>query len=371
MAQIVVTSLSPESSSRLPVFVGKSVERGHRVEHAWPAPSRLRRVLLMATTFHPSRRRWRDAFERETEHRLRSWREFSERLQANPAVSRSDAIVQVGLHFDSFPASYRGKRALYLHGTLSMILGNAHFDCSMWCPPRAEIPAWMEAEREVLRRADRIFIGSRFLAPLLERDYGVPAGKISFAGTGPPPFPDGSTEPRGARRSQRILFVGRDFERKGGAVLVRAMPRVVASFPEARLQIVGPGRMPPGLPPSVEFLGRIDDRQRLDRLYREAAVFAMPSLHDSFGFTFLEAMSRGLPCVGTDHFAMPEIIQDGRTGLLVPPGDADRLADALCWMLAHPDEAARMGAAGRQHAAASFSWHLVGDRMLGDLGLPA
>jgi alpha-maltose-1-phosphate synthase len=370
LAKITVTSLSPDSSSRLPAYIGGSISHQHQVKQAWPHKSRLHRLFWMGLTFRPNRRKWRDALERETQHRLRTWNDFSALLQADPAVRESDVILQEGLHFESFPAGYSGKCAVYLHGTLSMIINNRkYFDCTMWQPPAAEIAGWMEGEKRVLRRADRIFIGSKFLADVLATDYGVSRDKIAFVGTGQPPLP---ADAGGATRysaSKNILFVGRDFERKGGETLFQALPEVVAKVPGARLQIVGPRSIPLPAHPAVEFLGRVNDRERLAQLYREAAVFAMPSLYETFGFVFLEAMSRGLPCIGADHFAMPEIIQDKRTGLIVPPADAPRLAEALIWILTHPAEAAEMGAAAREYARTSFSWSAVGANMLGELKL--
>src|SRR5690242_17839118 len=142
MSKIVMTSLSPESSSSLPKYVGNALPSGNVVEHAWPHTSKLGKYLFMAATFHPSRQKWRDAFERETQHRLRTWNQFSADLQSRPLVRDSDVILQEGLHFNSFPADYRGKGALYLHGVLTMVLDNDRFDCSMWRPPEHEIGPW-------------------------------------------------------------------------------------------------------------------------------------------------------------------------------------------------------------------------------------
>jgi glycosyltransferase involved in cell wall biosynthesis len=326
------------------------------------------RAALITPTFRPDRKRWRDALERQSEHRLWTWRRFSAELKARADVRDSDVILQEGLPLAAFPPGYRGTCALYLQGVLSMILDNdPRFDCSMWPPPDDEIAAWFEGEQRVLRRADVIFIGSQFLEDILVRRYGVPASKIVYAGTGSPPLPDAAPAPYA--RSQVMLFVGKDFERKGGEVLVRAFDEVVQRFPDARLQIVGPHKVTMPLRPGIEFLGRINDRSRLEALYRDAAVMVMPSLHESFGFVFLEAMSRGLPCIGTRMFAMPEITEDGHTGLLVEPNDVHGLALAVIRILADPEAAAHMGKAGRERLESHFTWPAVGRRILDRLSI--
>jgi glycosyltransferase involved in cell wall biosynthesis len=371
MSKIVVASLSPDSSSRLPRYLGNSLEAGNQVTHAWPQPNRLRNLVLMGLTFHPNRVKWRDAYERETQHRLRNWHEATAQLQANPLVRDSDVILQEGLHFNSYPSDYRGKCGLYLHGMLSMVLDNKLFDCSMWRPHDDEIAPWRAGEDEVLARADRIFIGSKFLGPILESTYRVPREKILFVGTGQPPLPGDLAAPHPYAASKRILFVGKDFERKGGDFLIRAFSEVVAKEPSARLQIVGPRKLNGPLHPQIEFLGRVNDRQVLNKLFREAAIFAMPSLHESFGFVFLEAMSCGLPCVAANIHAMPEIVEHGKSGLIVEPGDSAQLAEALLRLIQNPGEAEKMGAVGRERARIEFVWQLVGDRMLAGLGLGA
>jgi glycosyltransferase involved in cell wall biosynthesis len=365
---LVITSLAPDSSSGLPKYVGDALQPFAVVTHAWPSQSKWRRLGLMALTFHPSRQVWRDRFERETEHRLWTWYDYSRQLQTDERVLRTEQIVQVGLHFNSFPDNYRGRCYLYLHGTLSMLL-DSHFDCRMWLPPQREIDQWMDAERQVVNRADRIFIGSQFLAGILKSVYGVPESKIVFAGTGCPPLKVAFAERPDGRLARKLLFVGKDFERKGGLILLEAFRKVAAAVADAELIIVGPNKMPTVLPERVRFLGRVNDRAVMKSLYEEADAFVLPTLHDSFGFVFLEAMHAGLPCVGTRIFAIPEIIEHGRTGLVVDAGDPGQLADALIQLLIDTPRASEMGRLGRLVVGERFSWHQAGTRMAMACGL--
>jgi glycosyltransferase involved in cell wall biosynthesis len=157
-----------------------------------------------------------------------------------------------------------------------------------------------------------------------------------------------------------VLFVGKDFERKGGEVLLKAFPLVRQRIPNARLHVVGPREVTRGLSDGVVIVGRVDDRARMAELFAGASAFVLPTLHDSFGFVFLEAMSMGLPCVGTRLFAIPEIIEDKVTGLVVDPGDATQLADAIVALLGDPAAAEEMGRRGRERVDSQFQWQSVG-----------
>lgn len=168
---------------------------------------------------------------------------------------------------------------------------------------------------------------------------------------------DGSASTLGNRV---VLHVGRMAvgERyKGQDSLLRAFPLVLHEHPEAQLVLVGQGDDRPRLeslarsfPSAVQsrvfFTGYASD-ELLERLYRQSYVFAMPSLGEGFGLVYLEAMSRGKPCLGGRADATPFVVRDGLTGLLVDdPRSAKQIAAALNWFLNHPEETRRMGQAG-------------------------
>ena len=89
--------------------------------------------------------------------------------------------------------------------------------------------------------------------------------------------------------------------------------------------------------------------------YQRAALLVMPSFYESFGIACLEAMAFGLPVVATRVGGLPEVIEDGVTGLLVPPGDADALAQAMIRLLSDADLRRRMGQAGRERVLKEFT----------------
>ena len=97
--------------------------------------------------------------------------------------------------------------------------------------------------------------------------------------------------------------------------------------------------------------------ERIVELYAEAEVACVPSLYEGFSLPAVEAMACGVPVVATTGGAVPEVIgRDGETGLIVPPGDLDALAQALLRALGDAELRARLGAAGRRRGLDSFTW---------------
>jgi glycosyltransferase involved in cell wall biosynthesis len=163
--------------------------------------------------------------------------------------------------------------------------------------------------------------------------------------------------------------VGRLIEQKDHATLLRAFASVRAELPQARLAILGSGPLEAetrqlaaelGLEDAVTLPGRTDIRDWLER----ADVFVHTSRWEGFGIVLLEAMLAGLPIVATRVSAVPEVVVDGETGLLVDPGDHTRLAEALGALLADDVRATGLGEAGRRRALDEFSVGRMAERTL-------
>jgi glycosyltransferase involved in cell wall biosynthesis len=156
-----------------------------------------------------------------------------------------------------------------------------------------------------------------------------------------------------------ILFVGREFERKGGPLILDAFRRTRSKLPDARLVIVG--CKPDIHGEGVEVLGLINKEQpggleQLLKLYSEASLFCIMSTYEPFGIVVLEAQLAGVPCVLPEAFAFPEMVKNGKTGLLVSQYDADVLADAFCTLLSNPAELAIMGQMAHTHVEQRYTW---------------
>ncbi len=170
-----------------------------------------------------------------------------------------------------------------------------------------------------------------------------------------------------------VTYTGRLLRGKGLETLVTAFARVSSREGHAHLALVGSGggqvlsneaelraqvaRL--GLEGRATFAGRVD---AVEDWLAASDVFAFPSEFEALGLSLIEASACGLPCVGTRTGGIVDVIEDGRTGLLVPPADADSLAAAIERLLADPARRAAMGAAGRARVLERFDVEISVER---------
>ena len=157
-----------------------------------------------------------------------------------------------------------------------------------------------------------------------------------------------------------LLCVGRLVPIKGHDVLLRAFAEARRAVPALDLRLAGNGDLEQELRRQVGELG-LDDAVSLlglvrpvEPLLESAGIVVVPSLGEGFGMVALEAMERGRPVIASDVGGLAEIVVDGETGLIVPPGDDAALARAIVELSRDPDRAAAMGRAGRRRAVEVF-----------------
>ncbi|MFL5516671.1 MAG: glycosyltransferase family 4 protein, partial [Gemmatimonadales bacterium] len=176
---------------------------------------------------------------------------------------------------------------------------------------------------------------------------------------------------RGASNQRiRCLAVSRLVERKGLDDLIRAFAALERGRYE--LEIVGSGADAQSLRAMVADLGLEDlvhfagplDRVRTAARYRDADIFTLASWEEAFGNAFAEALASGLPVVGTNVGGIPELVEHGRNGVLVPPQDPGTLAEAIRFLGERPELRAEMGRRNRAHAEANLSWERMTTRYL-------
>jgi glycosyltransferase involved in cell wall biosynthesis len=159
----------------------------------------------------------------------------------------------------------------------------------------------------------------------------------------------------------RLVCVGRLIPIKGHLVLRRALAQARARVPGITLDVAGRGPLAPalqayarelGVEDAVRFLGFVSP---VAGAFENAAIAVVPSLGEGFGMVALEAMERARPVVASAVGGLPEIVDDGRTGLVVPSADAEALADAIVELASDLGRARAMGMAGRERALAEFT----------------
>jgi starch synthase len=310
------------------------------------------RLPLAALTFHPNRQRWTERYY------------FMGRLAQN-ARSRNSARA-VAEASDPFDLVVQVFGLFHTRGAPYVLFTDNTAEVSERCWPEwsphsgRALQRLYDWERDLYQGALHIFTQGRPAAESVVSFNGIPEDRVSVvgAGAGFDPLPTLGSE----RRDPVVLFVGGEWHRKGGDLLLDAFRQVHSRMPEVRLQIVGASEVPEG-EPGVEVLGRIGDRERLADLYRRAAVFCLPSRFEPYGLVVAEAMAYGLPCVVTRVGALDEVVMDGETGLVVPPDNPAALAGAFAQLLEDPALAERFGRAGRERVERYLNWDAVVDRM--------
>ena len=275
-------------------------------------------------------------------------RGYRDVLRALPATWRADAVFLNGLATQHMVAPLR----------VAMCPAVLRVDQPLGGPPTA----WQaQGSWKVLRGVvtDSEHSARECLAA------GAPPGLVHVVA---PPAWGGGEPPSPADRApgQRVGFVGALEPRTGVAALIEAAGRFLAERPEATLTLMG--EAPPGddghaqlLPAAaratgvserIEFEGRTEDRVAW---LAELDVVVVPSLADPFGMPAAEAAAAGVAVVASRTGGLLEIVEDGRTGLLVPPGDVGTLAEAVGALLDDPSRRAELGGEARRRALERFS----------------
>ncbi len=226
------------------------------------------------------------------------------------------------------------------------------------------------AKRISTRRLRRIAAVSQEVREVILRDWKAPADRVALIHNGIR-FPDRGIDPAERIAGREALGIGPQEE----AVIAVGILRPVKAFhvlleafsihstvpTSARLFIVGDGPLRAELEADAQKVG-LGDRARFLGIRRDVEtllplfdLYAMSSVSEGLSISILEAMAAGLPVVATRVGGNPEIVADGTTGLLVPPGDPRALADAIGYMLCSPARARAMGIEGRTRVRAHFS----------------
>jgi glycosyltransferase involved in cell wall biosynthesis len=225
-------------------------------------------------------------------------------------------------------------------------------------------------EHRMIASCEGVVALSTYAADSISRDIGVPRDKITPVGAGAA-LEIQAVPPHDPARyaSARILFVGRDWQRKRGDLIVEAFRLLKKRIARATLTIVGPAVAPVAIEEGIHFVGPLDkgnpvERTKLHDLLVNSSVLCMASRSEPWGLVYVEAGLFGLPVVALNDWALPDIVIDGITGRLVQSPTAGPFADALEEVVGNPMRAAAMGRAARTRMKHVLSWSAVIDRML-------
>lgn len=228
--------------------------------------------------------------------------------------------------------------------------------------------------RRAIRTADAVTAISSYTIGLVRSVCDRPVEKIPFGATIPVPS---EIPPLPPPEPFRALFVGRLVERKGVRYLLDAIARARALGVDVELDVVGEGPSRAALEAharslalgaAVRFHGFIGDAELVQR-YIDCHVFVLPAVVDAkgdvegLGVVIIEALAYGRGVIASDAGGITDIVEHDRTGLLVPPGDAAALSEAIVTLARDPERTARLGRTGRVHVQEHFSWGAVIGRL--------
>lgn len=237
-----------------------------------------------------------------------------------------------------------------------------------------------EMERLLIEQASHLLPNTRATLDSVQKAYdvGLTGDQYTIVPYGIVPAPDEEARPFDLNRREEtlsVLYVGRLEKRKGIQDLFQAIPLVLKAVPDVEFMITGKDnsdndgfrrRMGMDYPTyfisrypewthRVRFTGMVSD-ETLQRLYQSCDLFVAPSLYESFGLIYLEAMNYAKPVIGCEAGGVPEVIEEGVTGLLADPGAPKELAQKITVMLKSPVMLHEMGVAGRERLLEQFTY---------------
>ena len=234
-------------------------------------------------------------------------------------------------------------------------------------------------ERKTCKKANKLIAVSRYVAESIIKEYHLQSNEVVVIPNAVntdlfnPEVDDTKAKELFFLNTQKtILFVGRLEYNKGIFHLIDAFSMLKKDIPEAKLVIVGEGKLKNwilsfidarNLRNSVKILGGVES-EYLPGIYAASDLFVLPSIMEGFGIVLLEAMATGKPCVTTMAGGIEDVVIDGKTGIIVPPADTVSLYHAMKTILVNDDLAKKLGMAGRKRVKENFTWDIVAKRTL-------
>lgn len=320
-------------------------------------------------------------------------RVLSEEVSAGRVTAQAIALSDSEVPEDArLPArTARGGRARYVLWAQKAALKHTHFIYDFLGMARAHcrfpslkrpfltwihgIEVWEEARADRLawaRRAHTLISNTAYTRDRAQRLHGIfGRAKVCWLATEKDEAP---LHVSGVKKTPTVLILSR-FDKdgyKGHKELIACWPKVCAKVKGARLTMVGTGpghadirRLASRSPVSenIECTGFLSDN-KLEKIWAEASVFAMPSRGEGFGLVYIEAMRHGIPVIASVHDAAPEINIHGQTGFNVNLDREDNLGERLIELLSDPKQAVEMGRAGRTRWAENFRYSAFRNRFL-------
>lgn len=311
-------------------------------------------------TFSPKISAWKEKYFKNVQAFARRSHRMQKFIKTHQ--KKFDVILQIGGLFDSSAIESGIPVVIYTDNTT--MITSRYPNSGRFMFTHQDFETWIRMEKNLYQKAAHICVRSQLVKRSLITDYGIAEKNITVIGGGV----NFSTLPGLPERKDRskfsILFIGTDFYRKGGDIVLKAFSLLFQTFPQAELIIVTKETLPDQHPAAgVTIKKTIWDRKEIENLYYDADVFVLPSRYETWGDVVLEAMAFGIPCISVYGQPMEEIIIDGETGLLVNKENEAELAAALSRLAMDSELRMKMGKNARKLVIEKYSWERVVDRL--------
>ena len=214
-----------------------------------------------------------------------------------------------------------------------------------------------KSETRAYQDATMIFTFGSLVSHSLITQYKIPKEKVLIVHAGSNVKYNASANPNPQKYfSKKILFVGVEWERKGGPILLEVFKRVLEKHPDASLTVVG--CTPVIKLPNCEIIGKIPV-EKVFNYYNSASVFCLPTMREPFGIVFVEAMNYHLPIIANNIGSIPDLVLNGYNGYLIDNNVID-YSNAICKLFDNPSLCREMGENGYSYAQTKFQWEIVG-----------
>lgn len=220
---------------------------------------------------------------------------------------------------------------------------------------------WIDLEKQIYHNATINFTMSSNISKSIIEQYNCPENKVKCIYAGSNTSHSLNAKDDKKYTNKNILFVGIDWERKGGPDLVQAFRKVLNVHRDASLTIVGCMPTIDNLP-NCNIEGRVP-LINVAKYYKEATIFCLPTKLEPFGMVFIEAISYCLPIIATKIGAIPDFVTNNVNGYMINPGDIDDLADKIIDLLSSPDKCIEYGLNGHKLLVDTYNWQCVGEKI--------
>lgn len=255
------------------------------------------------------------------------------------------------------------------HGTVKGGIDNSRLIDTQSIVIKLFSKEFISLDIKTIKNSDEITVVSNSCANELQEIYKIDR-KIVVVGNGV----DTNFFVIGKRKDVKkpyILYTGRLDSRKGLVDLIKSAKYVCREYADIKFILTGKGPIKNYLERKINELGLKNnfyfagfvDRSTLLEYYQNSTIYVLPSYYEGLPTTLLESMSCGIPSIATDVEGSSELIEDGENGLLVPPGDPKRLAEAILRLLDDEELRERLGDNARKHIVNNYDWEIITNKI--------